>query len=73
MGTIHIVDASRRYCTRCGLPLPQEIAGRSDLEPGSGAALSGGGVLLLTLDQLATGEHAGYVLCMGQGSDPRPN
>jgi len=36
-GTIHVIDASKQYCARCGVSLPPE-ASRSDCGPGFGVA-----------------------------------
>ena len=62
--TVHVIDQDGRRCGRCDLPLPEQLAGRSDLE-GCGYALNTENpddAQILSRAQ-ANEESTGYLLC----------
>lgn len=71
-GTVHVMDASRRSCARCGAPFPSEARNHPELEPGFGIARdlsNADGTRFFTPEQLAA-PFAPYVLCQRVEEDP---
>ena len=68
---VHVIDHDGGRCGRCDLPLPEQLAGRSDLE-GCGYALdpeNADDAQILSRAQ-AHEESAGYLLCGAPRREP---